>query len=62
MEEIDHEFTSEIVCPHCGYEFSDSWESPNSGEMICCECDSEFTFEREVEITYSTTKKETLNQ
>ena len=22
----EHEYTKEIVCPWCGYEYSDSWE------------------------------------
>lgn len=55
--EIDHEYTREIVCPHCGYEFGDSWEADDYGEDNCPECDGKFTFEREVDIHYSTTKK-----
>ena len=26
MSEIKHKYTKEIVCPYCGYEFSDSWD------------------------------------
>jgi len=57
MNEIDHEYTDEIVCPNCGYELSDSWEMPDSGEYDCCECQSKFEFERDIEITYKTTIK-----
>lgn len=28
MTEIDHEFTSEIACPHCGY--GSEWDPCNS--------------------------------
>jgi len=44
MSEIDHKFTNEIVCPYCGYEFSDSWEyldpsnDSHDGEEIDVEC------------------------
>lgn len=57
-EEIDHSFTEEIVCPYCGYEHSDSFEMQDSGKMKCSECKKEFTYEREVEVTYSTEKIE----
>jgi hypothetical protein len=26
MTDIDHEFTEDIVCPHCGHVHGDSWE------------------------------------
>ena len=55
-EEIDHEFTIEITCPNCGAELSDSWEYPNTAEHVCYECKCIFTSEREVEVTYSTSK------
>jgi hypothetical protein len=55
-EDIDHEFTDEIICPHCGYELGDSWECCDSGEHECCECNGKFTHERDVTVTYSTEK------
>ena len=39
-EEIDHEYTDEIVCPYCGYEFSDSFEiSSEEEDLGLIECD-----------------------
>ncbi len=58
-EEIDSDYTSEIVCPYCGYTQGDSWELPdNSDEEICQGCNSKFSYERNVEVTYSSTKIE----
>lgn len=54
--ELLHTYESEIVCPHCGYEYSDSWEMTDSGVEECENCCKEFKFEREVEVTYSTYK------
>lgn len=57
-EEIDHDFTDEVVCPWCGYEHSDSFEFQDTGNKKCPECENEFSFEREIEVTYSTKKIE----
>lgn len=46
-KEIDHNCTDEIVCPYCGYEFSDSFEFENNdqcGSAQCYECDKYFKF------------------
>jgi hypothetical protein len=57
MTEINHEYTQEIVCPHCGYADRDSWEvEPNDDEMNCGRCDKEFYYERHIDVTYSTQK------
>lgn len=53
---MDTKYEANIKCPYCGWEDRDSWESGDSGEMECGRCDKEFTFEREVEVTYSTWK------
>lgn len=56
---IDHEYTDEIVCPYCGYEFMDSWEfRPESDIIRCYECDKAFEYERIIDVTYCTTKKD----
>ena len=58
-ENINHEFTNEVVCPFCGYEFSDSWEfggDEDIGLINCESCEKEFYATRNVEITYSTQK------
>ncbi len=58
-QEIDHEYTKEIVCPACGYEYQDSWECFLSGtysetEEECPECGAKFRVAQEIEVTYST--------
>lgn len=64
-KEIDHTATPEIVCPHCGYEYSDSWEylrlmRDDWGYSClvrkCVSCGKEFEFEREIIVTYTTWK------
>lgn len=62
MTEINCSYTHEIVCPYCGYEFSDSWEigdgDQDIGEMVCHNCEKTFLAYRNVEVTYSTWIKE----
>jgi DNA-directed RNA polymerase subunit RPC12/RpoP len=49
--------TQEIVCPHCGYVHGDSWEMPDSdNDFECSECEKLFSYERYIEITYTTRK------
>jgi transcription elongation factor Elf1 len=56
-EEFDTLYQDEIVCPHCGYEHSDSWEvKHNDGEYNCDSCGKKFHYERHIEVTYSTRK------
>lgn len=46
----------EITCPHCGSESSDSWEASDSDDNHDCEvCGSVFSYERQIEVTYSST-------
>ena len=57
MGNIDTEYTSQMVCPHCGYEDYDSWELSNdSGGTDCASCGKQFNYERQIEVTYTTTK------
>lgn len=59
-KEIIHEYTSEIVCPFCGYEFGDSWEYEGDCEDIglleCDNCYKSFYATRNVRVDYSTQK------
>lgn len=56
--EIDHEFTDEIVCPHCGHEHGDSWEwRGDDGEADCDDCGKPFEWSRNVSVCYSTKAK-----
>ena len=57
--DIDHEFTRNIICPYCGYEDEDSWETePDEqgclGSIACGKCGREFKAYRYVDVTYST--------
>lgn len=61
-EEIDCRYTDEIVCPYCGYEFSDSWEYADYSrvEVECGDhlnCGKEFIVYPDVTVTYCSEKK-----
>ena len=61
-EEIDNEYTDEIVCPYCGREESDSWEySDDDGQAACGYCGAEFLYERHTSVHYSTERADCLN-
>lgn len=59
-DEIDHECTHDIVCPHCGHIDRDSWEwndgAEGDGEHDCGECSVTFYVSRHVSVSYSTSK------
>ena len=56
-KEIDHECTDKPVCAYCGDEHDDAWEwTDDTGEHECHQCGETFNYEREVSITYSTSK------
>lgn len=57
MSDFDCRNTDEIVCPHCGYIHSDSWDffgNTNTIEVECSECEKSFECEREFETHYTT--------
>ncbi len=58
VAEADHSYTDEIVCPHCGHEFTDSWELNGGGEGDwedeCRECGKKIFVSRHVVVKYST--------
>ena len=54
--EIDHKCTNEIVCPYCGYKFSDCWEYSDSDTIQCSSCKKKFASERIISCTYNTSK------
>lgn len=55
-KEVEHEYTNEVVCPHCGEELMDSWELYEEGEYQCDECGEEYHYERNIIVTYTTRK------
>ena len=62
MKEIDHRYTDEIVCPYCGYKFTDCYEYFGGDEcadnIYCDDCENEFDAVRNILISYTTFKKE----
>lgn len=55
--EVNCEYTDEITCPWCGYTMTDSWElSDDGGYYECYDCDKDFAYTRNIEVTYSTSK------
>ena len=54
VEERENWGEEEITCPVCGFEFSDSWEFEDCGEITCGACGSELEWNRMVEVSYST--------
>jgi len=60
--EIDHKYTSGLVCPYCGYEQSDSWESADSSnDDECGECGKHFSYDSQTERYFTTRKVPCLN-
>jgi len=57
-DEWDHENTDEIICPYCGYVYSDSWEMGNHTDEIeeCVQCFIKFKWSSEVSVTYDSYK------
>jgi transcription elongation factor Elf1 len=55
-----HHFTKTVTCPHCGHAERYSTERLNDntqdGEDVCGECDKDFVWSANIEITYSTEK------
>lgn len=60
-EEIETSFEDEIVCPYCGHRMTDDegyFEREGDGEYDCDECGKTFNFTVNIEVTYSTSRKE----
>lgn len=61
IDDIDHEYTDEVVCPHCGHKHRDSYDffgdSDEDVNAECDECGGVFVATRNVSIDYSTRKK-----
>jgi hypothetical protein len=49
-------FNQEIICPYCGREFTDSWESApdeDDNDVYCGSCGREFYVNKSIIISYS---------
>lgn len=59
---VDHSYTTEIVCPYCGYESEDSYEYfsmyKDSATIECADCGKEFEAIQDISVSYSTYKSE----
>ena len=56
---IDHKYTRNIVCPYCGWEDKDSWESGVEEEeeiYDCGNCEKHFGVRRIVTVEYYSEK------
>ena len=61
LEEDENYDTSEITCPICGYEFSDSWEyDSDCGELECEGCGATLEWSREVCLSYEAKVKKVM--
>lgn len=61
LEEDENWDKSEITCPICGYEVSDSWEyDSDEGECECGCCGASLEWSREVEVSYSAEVKKSV--
>ena len=61
LEEDENWDKSEITCPICGYEESDSWEYDSDyGELECGGCGAALEWSREVEVSYAAEVKKSL--
>lgn len=60
-EETETSYENDIVCPWCGRRFEDDdgyFVRTGDGEYECDECGKEFYFQADIEVTYSTQRKE----
>lgn len=56
-EPKDHNYTSEITCPFCGYEM-ESWEMDDEeDDYECGNCGSTFSYQRHVTVEYCSQPK-----
>ena len=64
MSEYDTRRTNEIVCPYCGYRFSESWkyDGDDGGIIECPECDKQMELSVDFIVTYHANKPDWLKQ
>lgn len=59
FEKIAVSYAHNITCPWCGWEYNNSWEMGEENNLEECEnCGRYFAYQREVEVTYNSTRAE----
>lgn len=60
----DTSYTDNITCPHCGFEYTDSFEfhREGDGEINCDNCSNDFEFSCNFSVDYSTNKKDVSSE
>ena len=54
---MEHINERNIKCPYCDWEDNDSWEfTEDSGTHTCGSCEKDFNVERDIEVTYNTSR------
>jgi len=62
MQTWETDFTDEITCPYCGYEYEQSFEFGDYDDEVLCEsCNKTFSMARYERVSYSTEKTEENN-
>ena len=59
IEDYEHQYTQDIVCPYCGAATDDTdnrCDDNMEGKEICEECGNEYSFEADIEVTWITAK------
>ncbi len=62
MFELETEYTSDPICPHCGTAYGDAWETDfgvgldGDADVTCGHCDKEYHIERCVDVAYTTSE------
>lgn len=59
---FNNRYTDSLVCPYCGYDEEDSWETADeSYNYECANCHKSFAFETEHTRTFTSRRVECLN-
>lgn len=61
MEEIDCEYTDNLVCPYCGWEHDDTYDMNEAGEHSCEKCDKNFSYDVYYSKSYTSIQVPCLN-
>ena len=57
-EEIDSDWTNDLICPYCGHKIHDDGDLEEEGTELCSNCEQEFTYQVHYLVRYSSQKKQ----